>query len=77
VTPRHSTSARNREMYEASLFGLTAREIGAQYGLAASTVKAILYIEVHKRAVSPEPVYSDMRNDSEKRLAELRLKAKR
>ena len=65
MTPRHSTSARNREMYAASLSGVTVREIGAQYGLALSTVKAILSIEAHKREVSLEPVYRDMRNDSD------------
>jgi predicted transcriptional regulator len=63
MTTGPKTSARNRAIYSASLFGMTLPEIGAQYGLAMSTVKAILSIEAHKREVSLEPAYREMRNE--------------
>jgi hypothetical protein len=54
---------------------VTALEIGAQYGLTLSTVKAILSIEAHKREVSLEPAYREMRNEPEACAVELGLKA--
>ena len=74
MTTGPKMSARNRAIYSASLSGMTAPEIGAQYGLAVSTVKGILSIEAHKREVSLEPAYRELRNEPAACAVELRLK---
>ena len=45
--------------------GQTLEELMARYGLARSTVAAILTIQRHRRAISPQPAYRDARSRKE------------
>lgn len=56
------TGSRNREMFVAFLNGTPKAELAIQYGLAINSVNAILRIERHKLAVSPQLQYRQLRD---------------
>jgi Mor family transcriptional regulator len=63
VSPR-TTADRNRLIYTAFEAGRTLKELGKDYDLTEMRIRAILIDEGHKRIVSPEPFYREMRGGS-------------
>jgi len=54
-------SGRNRDILAAYETGQTLEQLSQEYGLSASSVKAILTQERQKRRVSPDPFYRALR----------------
>jgi Mor family transcriptional regulator len=52
---------RNRQMLCGFEAGMSVEDLVQKYGLAKSTVSAIITTERHRRAVSPNPVYKALR----------------
>jgi hypothetical protein len=57
-----TTTDRNRQIYTAFAAGRTIEELSQDYGLTGLRIRAILMDENHKRVVSPEPFYCDIRD---------------
>jgi Mor family transcriptional regulator len=57
-----TTADRNRQIYTAFEAGRTIKELGEDYGLTGLRVRAVLLEEGHRRTVSPELFYSEIRN---------------
>lgn len=58
---KHKTASRNREIYAAHDFGLTTEDLADRYGLTVKSVRQILAMERHKRAVSKDAFYESLR----------------
>jgi hypothetical protein len=58
---KRKTVNRNRDIYSATLAGALIPQIAAQYGLTPCRVRQILTEEQHRRAVSPDDYYRDLR----------------
>jgi Mor family transcriptional regulator len=56
------TKERNREIFAGYRSGKTARQLAQSYGLARSTVIAILGIERHRLQVSNDRFYEKLRS---------------
>lgn len=56
------TIERNRQIYTAFAAGRTPEELGRDYGLTGLRIRTILVEEGHKRLVSPEPFYREIRD---------------
>jgi Mor family transcriptional regulator len=59
---RRTTGDRNRLIYTAFEAGRTISELAIDYGLTGMRIRAVLLDEGHKRIVSPEPFYCEMRD---------------
>ena len=57
-----TTADRNREIYTAFEAGRTIDELAEDYGLTGFRIRAILMDEGHRRVVSPEPFYCEIRD---------------
>lgn len=57
-----TTTDRNRQIHTAFAAGRTVAELGEDYGLTQLRVRAILLDENHRRVVSPEPFYCEIRD---------------
>jgi Mor family transcriptional regulator len=55
------TTDRNRQIYTAFAAGRTMGELGQDYGLTEFRIRAILFDEGHRRVVSPELFYCEIR----------------
>jgi hypothetical protein len=55
------TAERNREIFAAFQSGAPLDQLAQDYALNRKSICAILTAERHKRAVSPEPPYRDLR----------------
>ena len=58
------TSDRNRKIFEAHQSGKDIAEISMSSGLSIFTIRSILQQEAHRRAVSREPYYVELRDRS-------------
>jgi len=56
-----TTANRNRQIYTAFEAGRTVEELSEDYGLTGLRVRAVLLDEGHRRTVSPEPFYCEIR----------------
>ena len=57
-----TTTDRNRQIYTAFAAGRTITELSQDYGLTGLRIRAILLDENHRRVVSPELFYSEIRD---------------
>lgn len=57
-----TTADRDRDIYTAFQAGRTITELGEDYRLTSTRVRAVLMQEDHRRSVSPEPFYSQIRD---------------
>ena len=57
-----TTTDRNRQIYTAFTAGRTVAELSRDYGLTGLRIRAILLDENHRRVVSPELFYSEIRD---------------
>jgi Mor family transcriptional regulator len=58
---KHKTAGRNREIFTAHALGQTTGELADRYGLTVKSVRQILAMERHKRAVSKDAFYEGLR----------------
>ena len=58
---KHKTASRNREIFTAHTFGRSAEDLADCYGLSVKSVRQILAMERHKRAVSKDVFYENLR----------------
>ena len=58
---KNKTASRNREIFTAHAFGLTTENLADRYGLTVKSVRQILAMERHKRAVSKDAFYEGLR----------------
>lgn len=56
-----TTAERDRQIYIAFQAGRTIQQLGEDYALTRTRVRAVLTQEGHRRTVSPELFYSRMR----------------
>ena len=59
---QRTTTDRNRQIYIAFEAGRTIEELSEDYGLTGLRIRAVLLDEGHKRIVSPEPFYCEIRD---------------
>lgn len=57
-----TTADRDRQIYTAFQAGRTVTELGEDYQLTSTRIRAVLIQEDHRRTVSPEAFYSQMRD---------------
>jgi hypothetical protein len=60
------TGTRNRSIFAAYIAGRAINELAKQYGLTDARIIAILSSERHRIAVSPDPVYCELRERFER-----------
>ena len=58
---KSKNGARNREIYAAWESGVPVEQLSAEFGLRVSWIAALLSAERNKIAVSPDPVYRQIR----------------
>ncbi len=58
---RTTTTERNREIFASFKAGKSVDELAGLYGLAPTTIGAIIRIEGHKLEVSVDDFYSELR----------------
>ena len=59
---QRKTIDRNRQIYTAFKAGRAIAELGVDYGLTGFRIRAILMDEGHRRVVSLEPFYCEIRD---------------
>ena len=57
-----TTADRDRDIHIAFQAGRTITELGKDYELTGKRIRAVLIQEDHRRTVSPEPFYSQIRD---------------
>jgi Mor family transcriptional regulator len=65
MATKPSANGRNREIFAAYRAGTTIAQLANDHRLFPRSIVAILNSEKHKRAVSPEPVYRDLRTSAD------------
>lgn len=58
---KHKTASRNRDIFTANASGLSAEDLADRYGLSVKSVRQILAMERHRRAVSKDAFYEGLR----------------
>ena len=67
--PEKPTTVRNRAIFSAAAAGQSIAQLAEIFCLAPASIRAIMADEGHRRAVSVDAYYRDMRRPQERRRA--------